>query len=55
MIERRSRERIAIIGGGMLGMTLAYRLSQAGKNVTLFEASDSLGGLAAAWQIGKVT
>lgn len=55
MIERRSSERIAIVGGGMLGMTLAYRLSQAGKNVTLFESAPSFGGLAGSWQLGDVT
>jgi protoporphyrinogen oxidase len=54
MIERRTKERIAIVGGGVLGMTLAHRLSQAGKNVTLFEAAKQLGGLASAWQLGDV-
>ena len=54
MIERRTKERLAIVGGGMLGMTLAHRLSKAGKNVTLFEASPNWGGLAAAWQIGDM-
>lgn len=47
-------ERVAIVGGGMLGMTLAHRLTQAGKAVTLFEAAPSLGGLAAPWQLGDV-
>lgn len=55
MNERRSKERLAIVGGGMLGMTLAHRLARAGKNVTVFEASPKLGGLASAWQIGDVT
>lgn len=54
MIERRNKERFAIVGGGVLGMTLAHRLAQAGKNVTLFEASQQLGGLASAWQLGDV-
>ena len=44
----------AIVGGGMLGMTLAYRLAQAGQPVTLFEASEQLGGLAGAWSLGDV-
>ena len=35
-------------------MTLALRLSQQGKAVTLFEASPSLGGLAGAWRLGDV-
>ncbi|NEP16232.1 MAG: NAD(P)/FAD-dependent oxidoreductase [Leptolyngbya sp. SIO4C1] len=50
-----SQERWAIVGGGMLGMTLAYRLAQAGKQVTLIEAAPELGGLASAWQLGDIT
>jgi protoporphyrinogen oxidase len=48
-------ERWGIVGGGILGMTLALRLAQQGKQVTLFESSDRLGGLADAWQLGDVT
>jgi protoporphyrinogen oxidase len=47
-------ERIAIIGGGVLGMTLALRLAQQGRQVTLFEAADHFGGLADAWQLDDV-
>jgi len=47
-------ERWGIIGGGFLGMTLAHRLAQQGKQVTLFEAASQLGGLASAWQLGDV-
>ena len=36
---------IAIIGGGMMGLTLAYRLSQQGHRVSVFEGSPQLGGL----------
>ena len=54
MMERRNKERLAIVGGGVLGMTLAHRLAQAGKNVTLFEAAPQLGGLASAWQLGDI-
>ncbi len=45
----------AVVGGGMLGMTTALRLTQAGHKVTLFEAADTFGGLADAWQLGDVT
>lgn len=38
--------RIAIVGGGILGVTLAYRLSQHGIDVTVYERGDNLGGLA---------
>ena len=44
-----------IIGGGILGMTLAHRLAEAGEQVTLLEATPQLGGLADAWQVGNVT
>ena len=37
---------IAVIGGGMMGLTLAYRLSQQGHKVTVFESQNQLGGLA---------
>jgi protoporphyrinogen oxidase len=47
-------ERWGIVGGGLLGMTLAHRLRQRGVDVTLFEAADHLGGLASAWEVGGV-
>lgn len=45
----------AVVGAGMLGLTLALRLRQQGKQVTLIEAAPELGGMASAWQIGDVT
>src|SRR3990167_4104705 len=36
---------IAIIGAGITGLTAAYRLTQAGHAVTIYEASDTPGGL----------
>ncbi|MEQ9410286.1 MAG: NAD(P)/FAD-dependent oxidoreductase [Fuerstiella sp.] len=45
----------AVLGGGMLGMTIAYRLSQQGHDVSLIEGRSNLGGLADAWQVGDVT
>ncbi|HTP29139.1 MAG TPA: NAD(P)/FAD-dependent oxidoreductase [Anaeromyxobacteraceae bacterium] len=44
-----------IIGGGMVGLTLAHRLSQRGCAVALYEAAPELGGLASAWTLGEVT
>jgi protoporphyrinogen oxidase len=39
-------KRVAVIGGGIMGVTLAYKLSQQGVDVTVFERGDNLGGLA---------
>ena len=36
---------VAVVGGGILGMTAAYRLAQAGVRVSVFERSNDLGGL----------
>jgi protoporphyrinogen oxidase len=47
-------ERWAVVGGGLLGMTLAHRLAQAGRVVTLFDGAEQLGGLAAAWDLDGV-
>lgn len=38
--------RIGIIGGGLLGISLAYFLSEQGEQVEVFEASPNIGGLA---------
>ena len=46
--------RWAVIGGGLLGMTLALRLSQQGRSVTIFERAPELGGLASAWRLGDI-
>lgn len=37
-------KRVAVLGAGVAGLTAAYRLAQAGSIVTVFEASDRLGG-----------
>ena len=44
-----------IIGGGMLGMTLALRLSQKGHKVTIYESAEKVGGLTSSWQMNGVT
>ena len=48
------RQHIGIVGGGMLGMTLAHRLARQGNRVTLFESADQLGGLTSTWKLGDV-
>lgn len=45
----------AVVGSGMLGMTIAHRLQQQGHSVTVFESAGHAGGLADAWQVGNVT
>jgi protoporphyrinogen oxidase len=42
----------AILGGGALGLTLAYRLAQRGEPVTVFEREPLPGGLAAGFPVG---
>ena len=48
------KSKIAIIGSGFLGLTLALRLSEAGNRVTVYESASEIGGLASAWRIGDV-
>jgi protoporphyrinogen oxidase len=48
-------QKIAIIGSGFLGLTLALRLTEQGNQVTIFESAKEIGGLASVWQIGDVT
>ncbi len=55
IVKNKSGIRWAIVGGGMLGLTLAHRMSKQGHDVTLIEAAPELGGLASVWQLGNVT
>ena len=50
--EKRS---IGIVGGGLLGMTLAMRLGERGFHVSLIEGAFKTGGLASTWEIGDYT
>ena len=43
-VQAAKRARVAVIGGGMAGLTVAARLTAAGTAVTVFEARDRLGG-----------
>ena len=45
----------AVVGGGMLGLSLALHLARAGNNVTLYEAANDPGGLAASFSWGSLT
>lgn len=44
--------KVVVIGGGVAGMTTAYRLMQRGHHVALFEAGDQLGGLVRTFDVG---
>ena len=43
---------VAVVGGGMLGLTLALRLARRGRRVTVLEAAPRLGGLACSHDYG---
>ena len=44
--------KVAVVGGGLLGLTLSHRLAGMGHQVDLIEAAPELGGLAAPQQFG---
>ncbi|MEM1097666.1 MAG: FAD-dependent oxidoreductase [Planctomycetota bacterium] len=46
-----TRQRWAVVGGGVMGLWCAYRAADAGHDVTLYEAAPELGGLASAWTL----
>jgi protoporphyrinogen oxidase len=46
---------VGVVGGGVLGMTLALRLRRAGHSVTVIEGAAATGGLAAPQSIGGFT
>jgi protoporphyrinogen oxidase len=45
--------KIAIVGAGIAGLSAAYDLSRAGCEVTILEASENVGGLAAGFKIPR--
>jgi protoporphyrinogen oxidase len=47
-----TRPRVGVVGGGVLGVSLALRLAQAGAKVTVIERGSSLGGLAGTMDFG---
>ena len=49
------RARIAVVGAGLLGATLALRLAREGHRVELIEAASDVGGLAGTMTIGDTT
>jgi protoporphyrinogen oxidase len=47
----RPGQRVAVVGGGALGLRLAWYLTAAGAAVTVFEAAPEAGGLASSWSL----
>lgn len=47
-------EEWGIVGGGIMGMTIAHKLAQLGYKVTLFEGAPELGGLVSSWKLGEI-
>ena len=45
-MKKNSKQKIGIIGGGIMGISLGYFLSKQAASVTIYEASPVLGGLA---------
>lgn len=43
------KNHIAVIGGGIMGLTAAYELLKQGTKVTIYEADDRLGGMSASF------
>jgi len=46
---------VAVVGGGILGLTLGLRLAQAGHRVSVLEGAGEVGGLAAPQELGGFT
>jgi protoporphyrinogen oxidase len=45
-MDKTSKQKVGIIGGGIMGISLGYFLAKQGVAVTIYEASPVLGGLA---------
>lgn len=49
-MTRTTTDTVGIVGGGIAGLAAAHRLQRAGHDVRIFEASSSIGGLAATYE-----
>lgn len=54
-ISKSEKMKIGIIGGGLMGMALAYRISELNASVTVFERDSQLGGLSTHHNYGDFT
>lgn len=55
MASSGDRPRVAVVGGGLAGLSAATFLGRAGVRVDLFEAEDGLGGLARSFDLAGAT
>jgi len=53
--DRREAPDVAVLGGGMMGLTAARALARSGHRVTLYEAAPAAGGVSAACDLGGFT
>lgn len=53
--KNETSKKIAVIGAGYTGLTIAYRLGQHGYQVTIFDKEDEVGGLAAGFRLDGVS
>lgn len=52
-ISKSGKIKVGIIGGGLMGMALAYRISELNASVTVFERDSQLGGLSTHYNYGN--
>jgi protoporphyrinogen oxidase len=50
MTEATGQKRVAVVGAGVAGLSAAYYLAQQGHSVTVFEAAETVGGLASGFR-----
>jgi protoporphyrinogen oxidase len=51
----KSKNNIAVLGAGPMGLTCAYELLKKGYEVSIFEADDRIGGMSATYDLGGLT
>ena len=54
-LKKSDKIKVGIIGGGLMGMTLAYRISELNASVKVFERDSRLGGLSTHHDYGNFT
>ena len=49
------KQRVAVLGGGPMGLAAAYQLALDGQQPVIFEAGDRIGGMAAAFDFNGLS